>query len=52
MFLVGMLVFKEKLDMEELIRFMFIWIGIGVYSMCEYIKMKGSGRAEQKRREA
>ena len=45
-FLLGIFVFKEKFDIHQFITFIFIWIGIALYSISQYIKMKRSPRPE------
>lgn len=45
-FLLGIFVFKETFDIHQFITFIFIWIGIALYSISQYIKMKRSPRPE------
>ena len=40
MFILGILVFKEKFDVHQLITFIFIWIGIILYSISQYMNIK------------
>ncbi|MGW7952159.1 EamA family transporter RarD [Staphylococcus xylosus] len=40
MFLIGIFLFKEPFDLDQLITFIFIWIGIIIYSMSQYVKIK------------
>ena len=42
MFVLGIFVFKEPFDIHQLITFIFIWIGIVLYSISQYIKLKKS----------
>ena len=42
--LLGIFVFKETFDIHQFITFIFIWIGIALYSISQYIKMKRSPR--------
>lgn len=42
MFILGIFVFKEAFDVDQLITFIFIWLGIIVYSISQYIKIKRS----------
>ena len=42
MFILGVFVFKEAFDVDQLITFIFIWLGIIVYSISQYIKIKKS----------
>ena len=44
--LLGIFVFKETFDIHQFITFIFIWIGIALYSISQYIKMKRSPRPE------
>lgn len=41
-FILGIFVFKEPFDIHQFITFVFIWVGIIVYSISQYIKMKKS----------
>jgi len=45
-FLLGIFVFKEQFDIHQFITFIFIWIGIALYSISQYVKMKRSPRLE------
>ncbi|MEZ7610528.1 EamA family transporter RarD [Staphylococcus capitis] len=40
MFIIGIFVFKEKFDVHQLITFIFIWIGIILYSISQYMNIK------------
>ncbi|MGW8023014.1 EamA family transporter RarD [Staphylococcus xylosus] len=40
MFLIGIFLFKEPFDLDQLITFVFIWIGIIIYSISQYVKIK------------
>ena len=40
MFILGIFVFKEKFDVHQLITFIFIWIGINLYSISQYMNIK------------
>ena len=40
MFILGIFVFKEKFDVHQLITFIFIWIGIILYSISQYMNIK------------
>ncbi|WP_436881581.1 EamA family transporter RarD [Staphylococcus gallinarum] len=40
MFVLGVFVFKEPFNIDQLITFIFIWIGIIVYSISQYFKIK------------
>ncbi|MFW3612629.1 EamA family transporter RarD [Staphylococcus caprae] len=40
MFILGIFVFKEKFDINQLITFIFIWIGIILYSVSQYMNIK------------
>ena len=40
MFILGIFVFKEAFDVDQLITFVFIWLGIIVYSISQYLKKK------------
>lgn len=40
MFILGIFVFKEKFDINQLITFIFIWIGIILYSISQYMNIK------------
>lgn len=40
MFVLGIFVFKEPFNIHQLITFVFIWIGIVLYSISQYIKLK------------
>jgi len=40
MFLIGIFLFKEPFDLDQLITFIFIWIGIIIYSISQYVKIK------------
>lgn len=40
MFILGIFVFKEKFDLHQLITFIFIWIGIILYSISQYLSIK------------
>ncbi|PHK49208.1 EamA family transporter RarD [Staphylococcus edaphicus] len=40
MFVLGIFLFKEPFDMDQLITFIFIWIGIIIYSISQYFKIK------------
>lgn len=40
MFILGIFVFKEKFDFHQLITFIFIWIGIILYSISQYMNIK------------
>ena len=42
MFILGIFVFKEKFDVHQLITFIFIWIGIILYSISQYMNIKKS----------
>ncbi|EHJ08001.1 EamA family transporter RarD [Staphylococcus simiae] len=42
MFVLGIFVFKEPFDVHQLITFIFIWIGIILYSLSQYIKIKNN----------
>ena len=42
MFILGIFVFKEAFDVDQLITFVFIWLGIIVYSISQYLKIKKS----------
>ncbi|MCP8715485.1 EamA family transporter RarD [Staphylococcus arlettae] len=42
MFILGIFVFKEPFDVDQLITFVFIWLGIIVYSISQYLKIKKS----------
>lgn len=42
MFILGIFVFKEKFDVHQLITFIFIWIGIILYSISQYMKDRKS----------
>ncbi|MGS0654809.1 EamA family transporter RarD [Staphylococcus arlettae] len=42
MFILGIFVFKEPFDVNQLITFVFIWLGIIVYSISQYLKIKKS----------
>ncbi|MCU5745506.1 EamA family transporter RarD [Staphylococcus sp. SQ8-PEA] len=41
-FLLGILIFKEPFNIDQLITFIFIWIGIIIYSISQYFKIKRS----------
>ncbi|BGE81245.1 EamA family transporter RarD [Staphylococcus petrasii] len=45
-FLLGIFVFKEQFDVHQLVTFIFIWIGIALYSISQYVKMKRNPRPE------
>lgn len=45
-FLLGIFVFKEQFDIHQFITFIFIWIGIALYSISQYVKMKRNPRPE------
>lgn len=45
-FLLGIFVFKEPFDIHQFITFIFIWIGIALYSISQYVKMKRNVRPE------
>lgn len=40
MFLIGIFLFKEPFDLDQLITFIFIWVGIIIYSISQYVKIK------------
>ncbi len=40
MFVLGIFVFKEPFSIDQLITFIFIWTGIVLYSLSQYIKLK------------
>lgn len=40
MFVLGVFLFKEPFNIDQLITFIFIWIGIIVYSLSQYFKIK------------
>ncbi|MCD8786201.1 EamA family transporter RarD [Staphylococcus gallinarum] len=40
MFVLGVFLFKEPFNIDQLITFIFIWIGIIVYSISQYFKIK------------
>lgn len=40
MFILGIFLFKEPFDIDQLITFVFIWIGIIIYSISQYFKIK------------
>ena len=40
MFILGIFVFKEKFDVHQLITFIFIWIGIILYIISQYMNIK------------
>lgn len=40
MFVLGIFVFKEAFSIDQLITFIFIWTGIVLYSLSQYIKLK------------
>lgn len=40
MFVLGIFLFNEPFDINQLITFIFIWIGIVLYSTSQYLKMK------------
>ncbi|MEK5199033.1 EamA family transporter RarD [Staphylococcus sp. FSL H8-0121] len=40
MFVLGIFLFNEPFDVHQLITFVFIWIGIILYSISQYLKMK------------
>lgn len=40
MFILSIFVFKEKFDVHQLITFIFIWIGIILYSISQYMNIK------------
>lgn len=40
MFILGIFVFKEKFNVHQLITFIFIWIGIILYSISQYMNIK------------
>lgn len=40
MFVLGVFLFKEPFNIDQLITFIFIWIGIIVYSVSQYFKIK------------
>lgn len=40
MFILGIFLFNEPFDINQLITFIFIWIGIVLYSTSQYLKMK------------
>ncbi|KYH14496.1 EamA family transporter RarD [Staphylococcus kloosii] len=42
MFILGVFVFKEPFDIHQFITFIFIWLGIIVYSISQYLKIKKS----------
>jgi chloramphenicol-sensitive protein RarD len=42
MFVLGVFVFKEPFDIHQFITFIFIWLGIIVYSISQYLKIKKS----------
>lgn len=42
MFVLGVFVFKEPFDIHQFITFIFIWLGIIVYSISQYLKIKRS----------
>ena len=42
MFILGIFVFQEPFDVDQLITFVFIWLGIIVYSISQYLKIKKS----------
>lgn len=37
-FLLGIFVFKEQFDVHQFVTFIFIWIGIALYSISQYVK--------------
>lgn len=45
MFVLGIFVFGEPFDMNQFITFIFIWLGILIYSFSQYLKMKHYRRA-------
>lgn len=45
MFVLGIFVFGEPFDMNQLITFIFIWLGILIYSFSQYLKLKHYRRA-------
>ncbi|MCJ1655330.1 EamA family transporter RarD [Staphylococcus sp. NRL 16/872] len=45
-FLLGIFVFKEQFDVHQFVTFIFIWIGIALYSISQYVKMKRNPRPE------
>ncbi|MCG7339644.1 EamA family transporter RarD [Staphylococcus sp. ACRSN] len=40
MFVLGVFLFKEPFNLDQLVTFIFIWIGIIVYSVSQYFKIK------------
>lgn len=46
MFFLGIFVFKEAFDVHQFITFIFIWLGIILYSISQYVKMKNKVRPE------
>lgn len=40
MFVLGIFVFKEKFDIDQFVTFIFIWIGIILYSISQYMNIK------------
>lgn len=42
MFILGIFLFKEHFDVDQLITFIFIWLGIIIYSISQYLKIKKS----------
>lgn len=46
MFFLGIFVFKEAFDVHQFITFIFIWVGIILYSISQYVKMKNKVRPE------
>ncbi|MCE5090820.1 EamA family transporter RarD [Staphylococcus devriesei] len=45
-FILGIFAFKEPFDIHQLITFIFIWIGIALYSTSQYVKMKRNARPQ------
>lgn len=45
-FLLGIFAFKEQFDVHQFVTFIFIWIGIVLYSISQYVKMKRNPRPE------
>ena len=46
MFFLGIFAFKEHFDAKQLVTFALIWIGIVLYSISQYVKMKRNPRPE------
>jgi len=40
MFVLGIFLFKEPFSIDQFITFIFIWIGIVIYSISQYVKIK------------